>query len=226
MTDATIDLPEPFTTDADLRGTKCMPLPAALLDELVKSGAPAAVIVTTLRLRAIAYVSETPAASLPNDIRALAERMGTDTETVTAALHDWTLCRDGRLHHAGLASLAAAEWRQRLANRQRQAKYRDRHAGSDEPRSRRTAMAVTVTASADCTTPTPTDEAAVSTTVADDCGEQTSEAHRDHWRRIFGILKRTGRWRPEWGPDPHAPNCEAPADMLQAWRDDPSNPNP
>lgn len=116
-------LPDPLVpADVDLRGYEFMPLYG---DRLLKSetwiSGTAEAKVAALRLWWHAFAHETPAGSLPNDDRFLAEYAGYG-EQVRAwqkirpqAMRNWKACSDGRLYHPVVAEIVVDCWNKRLS---------------------------------------------------------------------------------------------------------------
>lgn len=111
MSNAHNDLPEPMTTpDCDMRGLPYMPFDVAniLISDLVLSTSGAEFKAAIL-LRAASW-NRTPAASLPDDPRALAKLAGVDfcdwDSVKDRALDGWVKCSDGLLYHPQVAERA------------------------------------------------------------------------------------------------------------------------
>lgn len=116
------DHPAPLVpAEVDLRGYEFMPLYG---DRLLKSetwiSGTAEAKVAALRLWWHAFAHETPAGSLPDEDRFLAEYAGFG-EQVRAwakvrpqAMRNWRLCSDGRLYHPVVAEIVLECWGKRL----------------------------------------------------------------------------------------------------------------
>ncbi len=122
------DLPEPMNSkDIDLRGSEWMPLPGR---EFFKGEfydlafADPRAGLAGLKLWWEAW-NQCPAGSLPNDDHQIARMAdyGRDVrgwlKVKAIALHGFILCSDGRLYHPTISALAAAKWRQMIAERDR-----------------------------------------------------------------------------------------------------------
>lgn len=125
-------LPEPLTPpDCDLRAFRDMPLDVQRFrdSDLLTDEEPE-VVLAALFLWTAAW-HQVPAASLPNNDRALAKFAGygrSDTAwraVREGALRGFVLCQDGRLYHRVLAQKALGAWRKRLEREFSLA--RDRH---------------------------------------------------------------------------------------------------
>lgn len=136
--------PEPLTPpDCDLRAFRDMPLDVQRFrdSDLVTEEEPE-VVIAALWLWTAAW-HQVPAASLPNDDRALSRFAGYG-RSLTAwrgvrdgALRGFVLCSDGRLYHRVLAQKAAAAWRKRLEYEWGKAKDRHRKAVKNLPEAER-----------------------------------------------------------------------------------------
>lgn len=131
--------PAPFTPfDCDLRGMPYMPLHG---DRLFGSetwiAANAEAKVAALRLWWRSFAHEVPAASLPNNDTLLSDYAGYGVATKAwlkvkeQAMRGWVLCSDGRLYHKIVAEVALEAWDQRLRNRQKQERWRQRNRSVD-----------------------------------------------------------------------------------------------
>lgn len=130
--------PAPLTpADCDLRDFRNMPLDMQRFrdSDLVTEEEPEAVL-AAIFLWGVAW-HQLPAASLPNDDRALARFAGygrsiRDWHNVRdAALRGFVLCSDGRLYHPVLAEKAESAWDKRLKLQWQRAKDRHRKAEKD-----------------------------------------------------------------------------------------------
>jgi hypothetical protein len=129
----TPNLPPPLTPpDCDLRGFDWMPLFGHRL-----FGSDLYASATDEEFRAAVRIwwsawQQCPAASLPNNERALAEAAGYGRDMAgwgrvrDAALHGFTLCSDGRLYHPLLAEAALRAHERRWADRERKRSARAR----------------------------------------------------------------------------------------------------
>lgn len=115
MTETT--LPAPLTpANCRLRGCLTMPLDVARFRRSALFSTPCdAAFVAGVQLMCIAW-QQTPAASLPDDDKALAYFAGLGRRVRRwqrlrdAALSDWRLCSDGRLYHPDVATAALERW--------------------------------------------------------------------------------------------------------------------
>ncbi|MBU6408733.1 MAG: DUF1376 domain-containing protein [Alphaproteobacteria bacterium] len=125
----------PFTpADCDLRGLQYMPLFGdRLFGSATWIAASSDAKVAALRLWWRSYAHEVPAASLPDDDQLLADYAGYGIAVKAwrkikeQAMRGWVKCDDGRLYHAVVAEVANESWKQRLANRAKQEKWRNRN---------------------------------------------------------------------------------------------------
>lgn len=126
--------PPPVPADCDLRGMLFMPLDVQrLLDSDLFINATGDEFKAAVALWCKSW-SQVPAASLPDDDRALAHysRAGSKWAKVKAvALSGWTKASDGRLYHAVVAEKAMDAWEERkqhraAANNERERKRRER----------------------------------------------------------------------------------------------------
>ena len=80
---------------------------------------------------------QVPAATLPNDdieltrLAELGRDVATWRELKAEALHGWTLCDDGRLHHRTMAEKALEAWAKKLSHRRRSLKGNAKRWGVD-----------------------------------------------------------------------------------------------
>lgn len=107
-------LPSPLTSpDCDLRDFPFMPLDVVRLrdsDRTMPSSPDEFFAAFMLRC---ASWHQFPAASIPNDDKALAELSGSGrrwNKVKTAALREWVLCDDGRFYHPETANYANRVW--------------------------------------------------------------------------------------------------------------------
>jgi hypothetical protein len=129
----TRDLPPPMTPpDCDLRGFDWMPLFGhRLFGSDLYASATDEEFRAAIRMWWGAW-QQCPAASLPNNERALAEAAGYGRDLAgwhrvrDVALRGFTLCSDGRLHHPLLAEAALKAHERRRADRERKRTARAR----------------------------------------------------------------------------------------------------
>lgn len=127
------NLPEPLTPpDCDLRGNEWMPLYGDRLfasDTWLMASAEGRCAALTLWWAAW---KQSPAASLPDNDRALAQLAGYGMQVDAwmkvreEAMRCWIKCSDGRLYHPVLADFAIQAWGRRENARRRKADYRAR----------------------------------------------------------------------------------------------------
>jgi hypothetical protein len=126
--------PPPVPKDCDLRGMPYMPLFGdRLFGSATWIAATADAKVAALRLWWRSFAHEVPASSLPDDDTLLADYAGYGIavkawrKVRTQAMRGFEKCRDGRLYHPMVAEVAREAWRQRLRNREKQEKWRNKN---------------------------------------------------------------------------------------------------
>lgn len=124
--------PEPLVAaDVDLRGMPWMPLDTQrLLDSDLFALATAEEFRAAVVLWCKAW-QQVPAGSLPSDDRVLAHLSGTGArwqKVKAMALRGFVLCSDGRLYHSVIVEKVEDAWKERLRNREKQRKWREKAA--------------------------------------------------------------------------------------------------
>jgi hypothetical protein len=124
------DLPAPLVpAEVDLRGLPWMPLDTQrLLDSDLFALANAEEFRAAVTLWCKAW-QQVPAGSLPSDDRVLAHLSGTGSrwpKVKAMALRGFVLCNDGRLYHSVLVEKVADAWSERVRNREKQRKWREK----------------------------------------------------------------------------------------------------
>ena len=122
--------PEPLVAaEVDLRGMPWMPLDTQrLLDSDLFALATAEEFRAAVVLWCKAW-QQVPAGSLPSDDRVLAHLSGMGTrwqKVKDVALRGFVLCNDGRLYHSVIAEKVADAWAERVRNREKQRKWREK----------------------------------------------------------------------------------------------------